>query len=247
MSSFNVTLYRTDDQRILKVGFVSNYEKSHEYYMLSFKCETETVAVISTSTGSIDGEGNIKITDPKAELFIDYCEFASELECLVGYYQNNELLDYETLTANFDNTQTIKDSEIVISHLITIPGSFDERFSDFFSSLSERKSSWNIEISCPDDVLLDVASKSDIPTMVSFGENTKDILSSDYVFRLDPNNHKINLPIEVIKKYSSEYSPKCQLGVFEIIRPDFLGTQGAYYKCLISNLITLSDISKSRL
>jgi len=246
MSKLNVTLYRADDQRILKVMFVSNYEKTHDYYTLSFKCGTEAITVISTSAGSIDREGNVKLTEPKAELFVDYCETTPELECLVGYYRNNELLDYEALTAYFDNTKMIKAAGIVIPYLKTIPASFKDRFEDFFSALSRRKSSWKIQISCPDDVFLDVVSRSNTPTMVTFGENTKNILASDYVFRLEPDIHKLNLPIEIIKNKYSKYSPHCQLGVFEVVEPDFLGTHGVYYKNLISNLITLSDIAKAK-
>lgn len=246
MSNLNVALYRTDDQRILKVSFVSGYEKKYDYSMLSFKCSTETVSIISTSSGSIDRESNVKFTASKVELFVDYCESASELECLVGYYQNNELLDYETLTAYFDNTQMIKAAEIAIPCLRTIPASFKDRFEDFFSALSRRKSSWKIQISCLDDVFLDIVARSNIPAMVTFGENTKDILASDYIFRLDSNIHKLTLPIEVIQQQSPKYTSQCQLGVFEVIKPDFLGAQGAYYKSLISNLITLSDIAKSR-
>lgn len=246
MSKIDVASYRTDNHSILKVLFMSDYDKKHEYHVLSFKCGTNTMNVISTSAGSIDGEGNVKLIDSKAELFIDYCESASEIECLVGYYNNNELLDYETLTAYFDNTQKIKAVKIEIPHLKTRAGSFGDRFKDFFSTLSKRESFWKIQISCPDDVFLDIVSRSSVPAMVTFGENTRDILSSDYIFRLDPNIHKINLPIEVIKKYYPKYSPQCQLGIFEMVEPDFLGTKGVYYKTLISNLITLSDIAKLR-
>jgi hypothetical protein len=72
------------------------------------------------------------------------------------------------------------------------------------------------------------------------------MLASDYLFQLDPNVDKINLPIEIVQKYYPKYTPNCSLGVFELIEPDFLGTKGAYYKSLISNLITLSDIAKAR-
>lgn len=246
MSDLTVTSYRTDNQRILKVSFVSNYEKEHDYFMFSFKCGTETVDVISTSSGSIDKEGNVKSTESKMELFVDYCESASELECLVGYYRNKELLYYETLTAHFDNAQVIETAEITIPYLRTIPASFKDRFKDFFSGLSRRKSSWKVQISCQNDVFLDIASRSNTSALVTFGENTKNVLASDYVFRLDSNIHKLTLPIEVIQKKYPKYTPQCQLGVFEVIKPDFLGTQGAYYKSLISNLIPLSDIAKAQ-
>ena len=246
MSNINVELYRTEDHRILKVLFTSDYEKDHEYYMLSFKCNTESMTVISTSAGSIDGEGNVKLTGNKTELFINYCESSSELECLVGYYQNNELLDYETLTAYFDNTQTIKTAESAIQYLKTAPGSFEDRFEDFFSALSRRKSSWKIQISCPDDIFLDIVSKSNTPTTVIFGENTKEVLASDYIFRLDPEVRNLSIPIEIIRKQSQKYTPRCQLGIFEAVEPDFLGAQGTFYKGLISNLITMSDIAKAR-
>ncbi len=246
MSNLQVTPYRTDDQRILKVLFESDCDKEYDYFMLSFKCNSETIDVISTSTGSIDGEGNVKSRKSKVDLFVNYCESASELECLVGYYLNNELLDYETLTAYFDNTQVIKAAEIAIPHLRTIPAPFKDRFEDFFSALSNRKSSWKVQISCQDDVFLDIVSRSNTPTMVTFGENTREIMVSDYVFSLDPNIHSLTLPVEVIQRQYSKYTSQCQLGIFEVVEPDFLGTQGAYYKHLISNLITLSDIAKAR-
>lgn len=241
MSNLKVTLYRADDQRILKVLLVLKYEKKHDYSMISFKCGTETINILSTSSGNIDKEGNVKTVEPEVQLFVDYCESTSKLECLVGHYRNNELLDYETLTAYFDNTQIIKAVEATIPHLRTIPAPFRDRFEDFFSALSRRKSSWNIQVSCQGDVLLDIVSRSNTSAMVTFGENTKEVLASDYVFRLDPSINKLILPMEIVQKY--KHTPQCQLGVFEVIKPDFLGTQGVYYKNLISNLIELSDIS----
>lgn len=244
MSKLNVTLYRTDDHRVLKVLFSSDYEKNHEYTMLSFKCITETVDVISTSAGSIDGEGNVKLTDSNAELFVNYCENGSELECLVGYYSNNELLDYENLIARFEGGQEIKSPDIEVPYIKTKSGSFSDRFESFFSTLSKRNSLWKVQISCPDDVFLSITSNSDTPTTVTFGENTREVLASDYIFRLDPNIDKLNLPVEMIK--NQKYTPQCELGIFEIIEPDFIGARGVYYKCLISNLITISDITKLR-
>ncbi len=244
-SYINVTLCRANDQRTLKVLFTLDYEKEYNHYMLSFKCNSEAVDVISTSSGNIDEEGNVKSQDSKIELFVDYCEFGSELECLVGYYKGNELLDYETLTSYFDNAQVIKTAEIKIPCLKTIPASFKDRFEDFCSALATRKSSWNIQISCREDVFLDIISQSNTLAMATFGENTRNVLASDYVFRLDPNVRKLILPIEIIAKQYPKYTPQCQLGVFEVIEPDFMGAQGTYYKSLISNLITLSDIAKT--
>ncbi len=246
MSKLDIALYRSDDHRLLKALFVSDYGEPYDYCTLSFKCGTEPVNIISTSMGNIDELGNVKLREPKTELFIDYCESSPELECLVGYYENSELLHYETLTAYFDNTQAIEAVETTIPYLRTIPGSFQDRFEDFFSALSRKKSSWKIQISCPGDIFLDIVSRSNISTTVTFGENTRDVLASDYIFRLDPNVRKLNLPIEVVRKHYPKYTPKCQLGVFEVIEPDFLGARGAYYKNLISNLITISDIAKAR-
>lgn len=246
MSKINVNLYRSSDRRILKVQFAGDFVKPHDYALLAFKCGEENLSVISTSAGSIDNEGNVKTTAKTVELFVEYSNSSNKLECLVGYYVQNDLLNYETLTASFDNDQQILPTVVSIPHLKTVPGSFESRLDDFLAALDRRVSEWKIKISCPDDMVLNVDSSGRDSIMVSFGEDSAEISLADYIFRLDPQISRIMIPREIIKRQHPQYQPQCKLGIFEIIEPDFMGVKGVFYKNRISNLLTLADIAETK-
>ncbi len=244
MSSIAPTLYRSNDHRILKVDLILNYDKSYDFSTISFKCGETKVEINTTSSGSIDREGNVKIVDNKCEMDLDYCDNYNILECLVGYYIKNELIYYETLTASFDNTKGIENTEISIPTIGTIPGSYTNRLSDFLKSLDRRTSLWKIKISCPDDVLLKITKKGNVSAIVSFGEVSKDLRASDYIFNIDSELDQLNIPKDLVKKYYPNYAADTTLGVFELIQPDFLGVSNVYYKVLISNTLSLSSFTK---
>lgn len=244
MSSIDVNLYRSQDSRILKVEFVSDFKKSYEYAVLTFKCDEQKLEAISTSKGTIDNEGNVRLIEKKAEIYVEYSTLSNKLECLVGYYVQNDLLDYEALTALFENDQQISPTSVSVPYLKTVPGSFKSRLDDFLEALERRKSQWKIDISCPDDLIMKITSSGRDSTMVSFGEDSVEITAADYLFRLDPQVSRIVIPREVIERQHPKYQPQCKLGIFEIIEPDFMGVKGVFYKSRISNLLTMADIAK---
>ena len=91
------TLHRFEDHRMLKVDLSIEFKNNYEYADISFKCGEDTLEIISTSIGNINDEGNAQIASSNAELYVGYCESSNKLECLVGYYANNELINYEVL------------------------------------------------------------------------------------------------------------------------------------------------------
>jgi len=244
MSSIQPILYRSNDHRMLRVNLVLGFDKPYDFATISFKCGNSKVEINTTSSGSIDQEGNVRITEKKCEMYLDYCENSDILECLVGYYIQNDLIYYETLTASFDNTKKIDRTHISIPTVGTTPGSYSDRLADFLALIDRRKSLWEIRISCPDDVFVEIVKKGTDPTMVSFGEVSKDLRISDYIFKIDATIQHINIPKDLVRQYYPSYAAGTNLGIFELVRPDFLGVPNVYYKVLISNTLSLSSFTK---
>lgn len=244
MSNIQTTLYRSQDHRMLKIQLSLDFKKPYEYATVSFKCEDQKLEVTSTSTGSIDQEGNVRLsTSLNSEMYVEYCEISNNLECLVGFYNANELVYYEALVASFDNTKNITGTPILIPHIGTIPGSHNTRFADFREALKRRKSSWQISMTCPDDVLLTIDKAGKNLTLVCLGETTNELASSDFVFQIDPFINHLNVPKSLLRKNYDLYTPGCSLGIFELIKPDFLGVKNVFYKVLISNTLSLSSFA----
>lgn len=244
MSSILPTLYQSEDHRMLRVTLYIDFKDRFDYAIVSFKCEETKLEILATSDGSIDQEGNVRTIALRSILDVDYCETSGNLECLVGYYVKNELIHYETLTAIFDNTKGVVKTQISIPNLGTVPGSYKSRFIDFKQALEQRKSPWQIEMSCPDDILLTISQKGIATAMMSLGEVSRELTLSDYVFPLDPKLGRLNVPKDILQKYYPYYTPACKLGVFELIQPDFLAVKGVYYKVLVSNTLSLSSFVK---
>jgi len=228
---------------MLKANLHLDFEAPYEYASVSFKCGEEKLVITSTSKGSIDGEGNVKIVDSDAEMYLEYCESADNLECLVGFYNRNELMHYETLVTPFDSKKSITETQISIPSIGTIPGSYKTRFTDFRDALKRRVGSWKITMTCPDDILLHFDKVGTSVTLACLGEACEELRASDYVFQIDPVLKQINVPKDLLKRNYELYTPGCNLGIFELIKPDFLAVKNVFYKVLISNTMSLSSFA----
>ncbi len=243
MSSIKTKLFRSEDHQMLQVKLDINSTQKYEYAMVSFKCGGESIDILSTSLGSINQDGELKLFGISTEIYVEYCETDNELECLVGYYIKNKLKYYETLTSQFDNTKRIENTQVSVPLLRTIPGSYQERLDDFLDALQRRKSSWKIEVSCPDDILIKVKKSGKNPIMVAWGEDSANLMVSDLIFKVYPDLETINIPKDLTRKNYEQYSEKAKLGIFEIIEPDFVGIKNVFFKSLISNTLSLSGLA----
>lgn len=99
-------------------------------------------------------------------------------------------------------------------------------------------------MACPDDVLLTVKEAGKDAALVCLGEIGEELSASDYVFQIDPFIKHLNFPKSLLREYHHLYTPGCSLGIFELIKPDFLGVKNVFYKILISNTLSLSSFAK---
>ena len=99
-----------------------------------------------------------------------------------------------------------------------------------------------IELSVSEDIVLEFVSQGKSPIFVSFGQESEEILATDYVFQLIPPVQKMSLPKEILLGRISQFPKETKLGLFELIIPDFIASSESYYKSLISNTITVGDI-----
>lgn len=241
MSKIKTTLYRSDDQRVLRVSLQLNEMSATEYAIVSFKCGETRLEIFSSSVGSIDLDGNLKISGKNTDIFVSYCDQHEKIECLVGYYVKNELKYHETLSDHIDNTKKVEDYRVSVPYLRTITGSYTDRLNDFLMALGRYKSAWKIELSCPDDILANIIQKGKDQIVVTLGEESTQLLASDFVFKIDPSMSFVNIPKSIIESLHEKYSVGSKIQVFEIIQPDFLGKL-SFYKSPISNSLALSGI-----
>ncbi len=235
MSQIKAILHRSNDCRILKTDINCDYSGVFDYALVSFKCGNNDLEVLSTSAGGIQ-DGNIKLYQPvRLHSFIEYCTEKDILECLIGYYVQKELVYYENLSAIFDHQKIIKNSNVSVPELRTVNSSFTNRFSDFKETLKRAKSSWNAEIKLQDDILVLFSSNGEQSALLSFGEESEDVLASDYIFNIEPPTNKLYIPRDFFNRRREQYSLGCKLGVFELIKPDFVSNSNLYYKIPICN------------
>jgi len=246
MSNMKTVLHRSNDQRIIKVEVTCDYSNAFDYALVAFKCGDRELEILSTSIGGIQG-GKIELNGPaKLKTFIEYCSEDGTLECLIGYYNKKELIHYENLSSVFDHQKTIEQFDVATPKLRTAKSSFSNRFSDFKETLIRTKSSWHATIKQQNDVLITFISNGKQSALLSFGEESEEILASDYIFSVDPPVSKLHLPQDFFDKRRNQYSSRCKLGVFELVKPDFVSVSDLYYKLSICSTIPLSEFTSKR-
>mgnify|MGYP001618156779 FL=1 len=241
MSNIKIELYRLKDVQVLKASLFLDFKK-YEFATVFFKCNGIILDILSTSKGSINSDKSIKLYNTNADVFMEYCS-ENILECLIGYYDKKDLQYYETLTVNIDSTKDIESRNTLIQHIKTIPGTYKTKMDDFIKALSRITSAWKVSLSCPDDIVLSITTNSNNDAFFVFGENSLQPISSDLSFKLYSKITKMNIPKEIVRNNYDKYSSKSELGVYEVIKPDFLG-KNVYYKILISNTLLLSGLLK---
>ncbi len=264
MSDIKIHFHRFNDKMSIRVLLHGTYEGEYDFCTVSFKCGDCDLNVISTSSGYVDHQNIVYLNKAyDIELYIEYCTEDKVLECLVGYYQNKDLHHYETLTALFDNSRELDPVLVSASIIKTVPGDFRDKMKDFKQTLSRWNSSWNVSCSVHDEcIFLKLKKLGRNPCIMSFGELSDQILSTDYIFSVEPGQTSmykekrknkmdiykgsfmamLYIPKEIVKSKSSSYNPMSSLGIFELIKPDFLDTKDIYYKSLISNTLPVEKV-----
>lgn len=244
MSIIKSELFRSSNNRMIKVSLSLEYGKNFDYATLAFQSDGSRIAILSTSTGSIDTHDNLEIKGKTAEIYLEYTNSSMNIECLIGYYENKELKYYETLKINAESNKEIEKSQLHISTIKTMHGSFKYKVDSFLESLNKRQSLWKMSISSKEDISVNVLNSGDSSIMISFGEESKDIMVSDYIFEAFSKIETFIIPREILKTQYPLYQPHCRLGIYELVKPDFIKNKNIYYKTLISNTIPLHEFAK---
>lgn len=249
MKHFLASLIRLGDDYIISSNIKLNLKEKCDYCSISFKCGTSLIKILSTTYGEIADGVNLIISDfsggsPNINVSLEYCTSSNKLECLAGYYNNKSLVNYESFFTDFDNTKEIKSSNTIIPIISTRFKPFNERWDDFNKLCKSRTSPWEIKMSCRDDILINVVSKGGKPIVVSFGEMSDEVLSSDYLFELDENMDILYIPRLILEKKYKLYGLQCDLGIFELVQPDFINSEYVYKKVLVSNIMNISEFAK---
>jgi len=246
MSSIETQLFRSRDSRLLKNTITFDYKGDFEQMIISFQCGEKVLDIYSTSAGRINAvEKQVEIPNLQPlEIYTEYGEMSSKVDCLIGYYHQRELQHYEALSATFESGKQIVESAIEVPVIATVPESFSGKFRDFQEKLHRGMSLWKIEMSSTDNIGLTIKTTATEFSLFCFGEFSEEVLASDYIFPLDPKLTHLTIPREILEKKYSQYNPGCKIGIFELVKPDFVGVTDLYFKTLVSNTLSLGDFAK---
>lgn len=243
MSKINGHIRRVGDSQTFVVNLNLRYTGSYEYAEIEFFCSGQAVHCLSTTSGSISGD-TIRLIGKEATINLEYSDIGDRLECLVGYYLGQNLVHSEALILPFDNSLLIKNTSTNIPCIGTICANYDQRLRDFEESAKRYRSAWKLHVSFERDLILNFIQKGLNQTFVVFGEESYEMLASDFVFQIDTQCTTISIPYEIIINRVHKYHPGALLGIYEIIKPDFVGEDHVFFKTLISNKLPLNGLLK---
>ncbi len=241
MKELEVSLHRLNNTRVVKANLSLYYESDkYDTCELSFMSNDKPLSILSTTSGRIENDVVISYNMSQSEIFVEYLG-DSKIECLVGYYKGDNL-DYSiTLDSVIEYDREIKEVAINSPVISTVSKEFNERLSDFKKHLKKTSSLWKFDLSCPNDVVLSPVTKGKDKIIIAFGEVSEEMLASDYFFSVDANAKVVNIPKEIFELKHPQYSSGCKIGVFELVKPDFINVDNVYFKVLISNTLSLVD------
>lgn len=245
MSRVNALLSRTNDRRILCVTVA--IDRHSDYATIQVLQNDQPIEIFSTTHGSIQ-DNRVRIPQPgKAGEILLTVEYPhGDSECLISYFDGDEFMESETFPIVVSPCKSIEEKNISVMTINTAPETFITRMNRFYNELNRSKSPWNIGLSCDDDIVLNIKSQGDKKTVVSFGEDSKEIIASDYTFTMFPDISPIILPKEVFWKKYSQYQANANLGIYELVNPGFISSPNIFYKVRISNLVQLSSFARKK-
>ena len=228
MGRAKALLQRRNDTRMINIEIELDFSEKFDYASISFKCHNE-LEILATSVGHIQSNSIEVMHVGLIECQVEYSTSSNVLECLVGYYSEGVLIHHESILSDFDNQRAIEDISVDIPELKTVLGSFEDRLVDFKQTLRRTESSLHANVQYDeDDVLITFLSNRDKTSFLSFGEDSEEILASDYIFSVIPETKVLHIPKEIIK------SSGTRLSLWELVRPDFLSVSNVYYKVPVS-------------
>lgn len=243
MSAITATISRKNDHRILCVKAV--IDKDSDYVTIQVLQDDKVLEIYSTSHGSISDE-HIKIGQPTKcgdiSLTVECPD--RESECLISYFKQDELISSESLPILIPKTKAIAREDVNAVTIATASSTFDNRLEEFHKELNRLSSKWKVSLTCPDDIVLNITTCGDKRVIVTFGEESREVLSSDYIFTLFPGITPINLPKEVFWNKYDQYKANANLGLYELVSPDFIASNNMYFKIPISNLMRISSFTR---
>jgi hypothetical protein len=113
-----------------------------------------------------------------------------------------------------------------------------------FNSKLQGKSEWKVELSLKEDILVSFISFGNNNGTFVFGESSDSPIASDYFFQANSYFKQFILPIEIFSKNKDLYT-KESLGIFELVKPDFVQFPNYYKKRLVSNLLDFAKLAKN--
>lgn len=235
-----IRIINTTEQRIfldISCSYVGDYNELTVYFRDNNQKQLD---ILSTSSGSVLDD-RILIHQKPLSISVDIkCPNKSQrVECILTYFQNDEIVHCETSVASIPRSPRKNNKPIAPRQL---------RMDDTSLSVDDlvKKqglTKWRIELTIDEDVVLSILSSSNLPTLMSFGEISTNLMHTDIIYTAYTDTKTIIIPKEIIYMNYDKYRTT-QLGCCELVSISSQNFSNLYYKIPVSNVIEGNGLSK---
>jgi hypothetical protein len=228
---FEIEPFRQLDSMFMKICMefdVSKYDSA----IVAFYCGGKQLEIITTLSGSIK-DNCINIKTNKMEAIIEYADSSPILECITSFLVDGKEIFQDLQTGSFDNSLKINLDKTKPRIITTVNYAYEAKMQEFIQYLAHPKSKWKVMLQLGDNIILDIQSCDDQDVMVCLGEQSLTLLQRDQLFKLYPSVKKMTIPLN---SFQGE-----NVGVFELVSPDFLDSSNLFYKIPISNFLQVRN------
>jgi len=201
--------------------------------------------IVSSNAGHII-DNTVSVTKTsKVVVRIKHESALKGTECFVSYYINEELQHFDSIIIDTSDINSITDTNISVDNIDgSMTSIFEQKMETFYSVLNKKKPDFSLKIDIDNDIIINIINAPKDSTYISFGEITESLLSSDIILSLYHNIKQIIIPKEIIWKTYDQYSSSSDIGCCKIVSPSFCSIKNNYYKIIVSNKLTLSDLPR---
>ncbi len=133
MSTLNFAASRKNDQRILTMKV--HIDKVCDYATLAILQDDQPVEVFSTSVGSIRDQQIVVYQPAKSSVDIIAKLPSEESECIISYFENDEIIDSESLPIALEKMDVISEEAVDTVSINASLGDFNTRLDAFCARL----------------------------------------------------------------------------------------------------------------
>lgn len=226
---FNLNVLRQADELLIDAHIGLEDFTTYDTVHLSFYCGGKQLAIIKTSAGHIV-DNSISSIPQSLNVIMEYSSLDPIIECIaIGINQGKEVFQ-DILSCSFDNSLGINYKPTKPRVIQTMNLNYDARMNEFFQYMTEPQSKWKVHLHLDNVIKLQVQDFEDKEIIACVGDPSVNVQCTDLIFKLYPTIKEMFIPLNAIQNIKN-------VGVFELVSPDFVETNDLFYKIPISNIV----------